>query len=206
MSLLTGWMVAMFNQPDLRSPWPLGLFLHAVGVLGLAAIASVAFALVGDFQGAAQATADRGSVEPASRLRKIRAELVQLEGQWKAAEARLQEESRRVPPEPRESEFLKDMLQVAKQTGLDLRDYQPATPVTMGGSRQLPIRLSGAADYRAICRFLDGVSRLPRLTTIEKLEISATPPGAPYPVAMTVAVYFTDQATPAGNRGGGKNG
>jgi Tfp pilus assembly protein PilO len=100
---------------------------------------------------------------------------------------------------------LNDILQLAKDAGLTVRDYQPATAVAKAGCRQIPIHLSGAGDYQGIYRFLDGLERLVRLTMIEKLEVAAAP-AAPYAVAATVAVYFTGQAAANGQLAGAKNG
>ena len=174
----------------------------------MAAIVALAywlFALPGDQTAAEAARPEAAECE--ARLRAVHAELADVDRQLRAVAERVEEESRRVPNDPGEDEFLSHLLRAAKDAGLVVRDYHliPATPVK-SGCQQIAVRLSGAADYRGICRFLDSVSKATRLTTIEKLEINGADAATAYPVEVTVAVYFTGRTAADGKRGSVKNG
>ncbi len=195
----------MFKQQSFQNERPLDCLLHAGGAIGLVVIGSIAYWLIGAPDHAPGDSAKRPSAQ-AGELRAVHAELLQLENDLAAVEARVQEGSRRIPPEPRESEFLKDVMRIAGEANFAIRDYQPGQPRTQVGCPHIFIELAGSGDYRSICQFLDGVSGLPRLSTIERLDIVAEPTGTTYPVSITLAVYFTGRPTSDQHNGGGNDG
>jgi hypothetical protein len=181
--------------------------LHAVGVAGLVAIGTLAYALAAPSApvGGSGVSGQRPATSGA-RSRGVHTELAEVEKELAATEARLQEGRRRIPVEPRETEALQELVRLAARDGLRIADYQSAPPIARTRCRQILIHLSGSGDYSSICRFLDSVSRLPRLTTIEALEISASTDASVYPIAVTLAVYFTGPTAVKAQNGGPSNG
>lgn len=195
----------MFRQPDLQDERWLDCLLQGAGATGFAAVLWLAWWTV------AGATADASGSQPsggrsAARLASVHAELAAIEKQSAAAALRVQEGRRRIPPEPGESDFIREIMEVAKSAGVAIKDYRPEPAVVISGCRQLPIHLSGSADYGGICRFLDRLHRMPRLATVERLEINTAAGSTAYPVAVTLGVYFTGAAPVESKKGAGKNG
>jgi Tfp pilus assembly protein PilO len=188
----------------------LGLGLHGLGLSIVLATAGLGYALV-------MRPLDRGIEEWDDRsfqlqaclqdAPKVRAEHQRLRGAMAAAEAKTADLQKRVPDEPSEAEFLGQLAQAAKQTNLQISDYRPG--VVRGGRRcsQLQIQLSCKGTYRSICNFLDCVAALPRITQVEKLDITAAGPDG-HPVTLWLVVYFRLTKTPAepGGREEGEKG
>lgn len=192
----------MIPQQGFQNERALDCLLHSGGAVGLVVIVSTAWWLLA----VPERAADSGGVlsARAAQLRAVHAELLELNRELDGLEARVEERSFRIPAEPRESEFLQDVMRIAAEANFTIRDYQPSQPKTQAGCPHIFIELYGAGDYRSICRFLDEVTRLPRLATVEKLDITGEPADGAYPVAITIAVYFTGRPA-AGEPTGGRN-
>ncbi len=195
----------MFQRQSFHNERPLDCLLHGVGAIGLVIIGSIAYWMVAA-PNRAPADSARMPSAHAGELRAVHAELFQLENELAAVEARIEEGSRRIPTEPRETEFLRDVVRIADEVNFTLRDYQPSQPKAQTGCPQVLIDVYGSGDYRSICRFLDEVGRLPRLATIERLDIAAEATDAVYPVSIQIGVYFTGQPAGGEHKGGGNHG
>jgi Tfp pilus assembly protein PilO len=170
----------------------LGLGLHGLGLSIVLATAGLGYALVIRPLETRIEESDGRSLQLEAVLReahKVRAEHQRLQGAMAAAEAKAADLQKRVPDEPSEAEFLAQLTQAANQTGLQISDYRPG--VVRGGQRcsQLQIQLSCQGTYRSICDFLDRLAALPRITQVEKLDITAAGPDG-HPVTLWVIVYF----------------
>lgn len=197
----------MFQHQGSARERSLNRLLHTAGALGAAAIIAVACWGTGAAKrGSTVVQAGPDFAKHTRRLRAVHNELAELEEQLGIVEERVQEGNRRIPPEPGESQFINDILRIAGQAGFTIRDYQPVPPVSRVGCQQIRIHVLGSADYRGICQFLDEVSRLPRLTTVETLEIAASESAEPYPIAVTLAVYYTGRTANADATEGGSHG
>ena len=108
------------------------------------------------------------------------------------AAARQQESSlqARIPDDPSEENFLALASELATQTGLTIKDYRPGMSTQTASCSAMEVELIGEGDYASICRFLDGVSKLPRLSSITGLHIDATKSGSAYLVEISVLLYF----------------
>ena len=120
-----------------------------------------------------------------------------------AAEAGAADLQKRVPDEPSEAEFLAQLVQAANQTGFRINDYHPG--VVRSGERcsQLQVQLSCQGTYRSICDFLDRLAALPRITQVEKLDVTAAGPDG-HPVTLWLVVYFRLSQAPDGGGGRGR--
>lgn len=197
----------MFGQQrfaDLRS---MNMLLHGGGVLGLALLLSiVCWFSCSRSSGDVPADSNATSAFDPARLLAVHSKLTVAENELQVIETRLNALSRHIPAEAFERSALNDIVEVAKETGLALTNYEPAPAVARSGYRQLPIRLTGSADYRGICRFLDRIDHMTRLATIEALEIASSADAAMYPVSLTLAVYYTEPPKANVAKGGGRNG
>ncbi len=97
---------------------------------------------------------------------------------------------RRVPREPREVEFLMQVTEVANDEGLEIREYVFGAISKKRGYSQMEMTLIGDGTYHSICGFLDRVHRLPRLSNVAKMEVTADAQNDSYPINLTLVIYF----------------
>ena len=127
----------------------------------------------------------------------IHAEHASLRGRLAAARQQESSLQSRIPDDPSEEDFLALASALATETGLTIKDYKPGASIQTASCSAMEIKLIGEGDYPSICRFLDGISKLPRLSSITGLHIDATKPGTPYLVEMSVLLYYGAVTKPA---------
>ncbi|MGM0487524.1 MAG: type 4a pilus biogenesis protein PilO [Planctomycetota bacterium] len=124
------------------------------------------------------------------KLPEIRRALRQAETELEKAHAHAQQLRQRIPDDPDEAEFLKQVSRLAAATGLEIRDYRRGSLAVKESYSELQINLTCSARYAELCRFLEALDELPRILTIEKLAISSPDEGDEYPVDLSLSVYF----------------
>ncbi len=105
---------------------------------------------------------------------------------------------RRVPQEPREVEFLTQVTEAANVEHLIIRGYHPSTIVNKQGYSQMEVTLNGEGTYYSICGFLDRIDRLPRMSSVVKMDIRSESPTIDYPIELTLVIYFNLKKVVAG--------
>jgi Tfp pilus assembly protein PilO len=178
----------------------LGWALHAAGLAGTL----VLLALAGWFV-AAPLDAQRADYE--SRTHKLdrlstgrpRVERLhrELAAELDAVQQRKAELRRRITDGTREGEFLRQVSEAAARVGLRLVSYQPGTVSKGGTYGTMQIQLVCDGRYEGICRFLQQLDELPRLSTVERMEVSAPARGDVYSFQLTLDIYFASSATVA---------
>jgi Tfp pilus assembly protein PilO len=121
-----------------------------------------------------------------SQLRDSTRELQTLEG-------RLNELTALIPDRPEESLFLAQLSELASSTKLQIRDFRPGGVQQSNEVMQLSIQLTGTASYECLCRFLDGLQSLRRLTQVSQLKVSPGVTEGIYPVEMELTIFFANQ-------------
>jgi Tfp pilus assembly protein PilO len=104
---------------------------------------------------------------------------------------------KRIPDESSEAEFLSQVAGAAGQVGLQIRDYRPGVTSVKPAYSQMEIQLSGQGTYKSLCRFLDRLASLPRLTHVVNLDVGAAQ-GDEYPITVTLVVFFHMTQAPDG--------
>lgn len=99
----------------------------------------------------------------------------------------------RIPDDPSEEEFLALASGLATDTGLRIKDYRPGKSRREASCSSLEVQLIGEGNYESICRFVDGLTKLPRLSTIASLHIDATKNHADYLIEISVLLFFDGQ-------------
>ena len=171
----------------------LGWGIHAAGVLSLAAGAFVYHFVVSSLISHQQ---QRNETE-AVRLEQLVATKPQVDQEFRDVNTKLSELQQRaqkmrdgIPDEPRESEFLRHVTEAADVEELKIRDYQPGAITKLDSHSQMDVRLQGEGEYRSICGFLDRISRLPRVKTVQRMQVNRSSSGSVYPVDITLTLYF----------------
>jgi type IV pilus assembly protein PilO len=140
----------------------------------------------------------------------LQAEYERLSQQVANCNRRAARLARRVPTEPQEAEFLSELQAAASRAGLQIRNYHPGVSSQRDGHSQLEIQLTCVAKYPNVCRFLERLGNMDRLSRITQMEINGG--GADgYPIALTMSVFFDLKLTPVAaattpRPGDGRNG
>jgi hypothetical protein len=98
---------------------------------------------------------------------------------------------KQMPTTPQESEFLAELTRLARESKLKITDFKPSEVAGGEAHAAVEIALRTEATYEGLCRFLDGLSSLPRLCHVKRLSLKA-PDAAQttYPVDMTLQIFF----------------
>jgi Tfp pilus assembly protein PilO len=96
----------------------------------------------------------------------------------------------RVPRDADAGAFLKEVTRVASEEQLAIKDFTPDKPVERNGYAEMQVTLKGAGSYASICRFVDRLSKLERLSKVKDLTLSAEGDASEYPMTARLVIYF----------------
>ncbi len=176
--------------------------VHAAGMLGLvlllAAAARLAYpAWVGDDALAKLSAEERAE---SARQAAMRTELAELDRRADRLTNEIDTVRKRIAEQSGEEHFLGRLSELAEREQLKIREHSITSPRPFAGRWQMQLTVCGSGRYESICRFLDGIPRLPRLCRVDRLVVTTAPDGM-YPVELTLAIFFT--AAPADGPGTG---
>jgi Tfp pilus assembly protein PilO len=103
---------------------------------------------------------------------------------------RIAELQARVPHDAAAGEFLKEVTRVASEEQFAIKDFTPDKPHDRTGYAEMQVTLKGAGSYASICRFMDRLSKLKRLSKVKDLSLSAEGDASEYPMTATLVIYF----------------
>lgn len=110
---------------------------------------------------------------------------------------------KRVPPDALEAKFLSEATAIAEDELLDIHNFRRVVITDFENYSEAHVEISGAGNYAGICRFLDRVNRLERLSTVRKMSIESDRDTEAYPFGVVFALQFGMQtASDAGPTGG----
>ena len=181
------------NNSSKKTLMSIDRIIHAVGLATMLATAYVAWLLVlGPIEQRRMDCDNRfGELEPllasSSEVEQHHRDLTEQRDEIEQRASAFRE---RIPDQPHEAEFLGQIAQLADRVGLQIRDYRPGTSSTCDSYSQMEVVLAGEGTYASICRFLDELGQLSRLTTVARLEITTQKGSDIYPVTMTLVIYF----------------
>jgi len=113
---------------------------------------------------------------------------------------------KRVPQNDDSGEFLSQLSKLAKDQQLSLKDFAPEKPEIHVGYAEMHVTLKGSGSFRSICLFVDQLSKLPRLSKIKDLTLSADEGSTEYPLSATLVIYFGLRGNQAESSQEGRNG
>jgi Tfp pilus assembly protein PilO len=105
------------------------------------------------------------TVEIQQKDQTLRANLTAAKQEAEALENRLTEG-------PQESQFVAQLAELSKQTGLEIKSFRPGAKAAHGALGKLEVRLSCTGTYESLCSFLAELSALPRLCHVSGLDVS----------------------------------
>lgn len=102
----------------------------------------------------------------------------------------------RVPTIPNESEFLGDISRLALDHGLRIDDFRRAPTTVEHDVPNIAVQVTGAANHRSLCEFLDAVDSLPRIALLTRLSVNPRPYEEDYPIQLNYALYYAPEEKP----------
>jgi Tfp pilus assembly protein PilO len=89
-------------------------------------------------------------------------------------ETRLETLLNGIPESVQDSQFLGQVATLARESELLLEQFRPGTIESVGEYQQLEIELTASGTHKSICRFLDGLAKLPRMCRVPEIHIDAS--------------------------------
>ena len=171
----------------------IGRMLHYGGLLVAVVCGTIAYSV-------AYAPTTKGIVDTSALIDELRQSVqngpVMRREHEKAAQElrkvtqRLETLRQRVPSDAEAGEFLRQVTQIAAGQHLAISDFQPEKTTDKDGYVEMEVTLSGTGSYRGICSFFDELSKLPRLSKVKNLTLSAGSTPDEYPMKATLVIYF----------------
>jgi Tfp pilus assembly protein PilO len=177
----------------------LGWLIHAGGALCLLA-AGVTYHLVSVTYVAGQRERNDGEIQRLESLLSTTEEIRQTHKRRSEVLARLERDAelmrQRIPDQPQEAEFLRQVTQAATDERLRIIHYDRGQLVVKPTHSEFIIRLQCDGDYASICGFLDRLGSLPRVTTVERMDVTAPSGANRYPFDLTLTLYYAAKQMP----------
>jgi Tfp pilus assembly protein PilO len=104
----------------------------------------------------------------------------------------------RVPRDADAGAFLKQVTELASAEQFAIKDFTPDKPHERNGYAEMQVTLKGSGSYASICRFMDRLSKLKRLSKVKDLSLSAGGDASEYPMTATLVIYFGLRGKEAG--------
>lgn len=178
----------------------LDLALHGGGLAVVLSFVALAWSLVYQPLEAAQAEAKARCAEINELLQsgdRLRVQQRLLKRSLTDARQEERQLLARVPDEAHEADFLRQISRLAKDVGMELRDYRPGQAHPRATCSAMEVALICDGPYESLCRFLDGVGRLPRLVNLSHVEISNANGGGRHTATLKLAIFFGAQPNAA---------
>ena len=128
-----------------------------------------------------------------SRAAKVRSG--QLERELELLTQHVASVRERIPDVSNEAEMLRQLTTIAADSDFVVSDYRRGRFQQEGLHSRFEIGITGEGNYLSICKFLDGIDRLPRVNRIERLQVSTVAEGDTYPINLTISVFYGGSIT-----------
>jgi Tfp pilus assembly protein PilO len=172
----------------------IGWALHAAGAATVALVLGAYYCLV--YQGLAiSKESDSKRVEQLTLLlgksAAVQRENHRLQQELDALDASVAEIRKRLPHELRQEEFTADLSRVAESVGLDVEELRWGSPKVTAAYAQTEIQVDCSGSFASICRFLDEVGQLARITEVAQLRLEADPESANHTFQVSFVLYYS---------------
>jgi len=106
----------------------------------------------------------------------------------------LTELHRQLAGHPTESEAIGEIGDIATQVGLEVLDYQIGLTESCLTYSQTEVELRCHGSYTSICRFLEKIEHLTKVTKLSKFELNSAKNSHGYPIQLTFVLYSEGQS------------
>ncbi len=125
--------------------------------------------------------------ESTESLRKEYEQLTEVLGRERQ---RVMSVRQQVPDDANEAEFLRQLSNAATRGGVVIDDYSRGTMSEQSEFSQLDVHVQCTGTFESICRFLEGLEALPRVSEVIAMNLTSDGPGNEYPLHVTIRLYF----------------
>ena len=190
-----------YQKPDELTGWA----LHAVGGLLIMLVVGASY-VFGFNQFASQHESHAARTEQLNTLLQTAAEVHKQHQLQQEEFDQLNELATtmrsRLPSSPEKKPFETKLKELAKQVDLDLQKIKWSSAISEETYFSIEATVSGSGSYASICKFLNEVSQLTRITKVSKLHIETRQVPASYPFNVTFTLVYGVQSHDTQERGG----
>ena len=179
--------------------------LHAAGFL------AVALMLTTFYQLGYARLADQGEgyVERAKQLDKLLATADSVKQKHQSLRKKLADLEqqaatmhRRLPYKMQQEQFEHSVRQAAAKAGFHLEIATWHTPDPTPSHSLAEVSVDGVGSFASICRFLDKINHLARITKISRLQLDSDPKSESYPFQVTFVLVYGIQSNDTNRKDG----
>ena len=123
----------------------------------------------------------------ASGVRRTESALQETLSSIRRTDAQLRD---RIPQQPDEHKLLRALNEVADASGVQIVDYQRTGDSEQATYSTFGLDLHCQGDYAALCRFLDGISKIEQLVIVERLSIGSDMASAEHGVTLGLVLLY----------------
>jgi len=171
----------------------IGWALHAAGAATVALVIGIYYCFVVQSLAIRQESDTRRTDQLTLLLSEsaaVQHENHNLQQELDALEASVAAIRERLPHELRQEEFAADLSRVAESVGLHLEELRWGAPEVTPSYTQAEIQVDCTGSYASICRFLDEVGRLTRITDIAQLRMEADSESPSHTFQVSFVLYY----------------
>jgi len=96
----------------------------------------------------------------------------------------------RIPSEGLEDEFVDDLGRIASEVGVEIDDPRLAPENQSATHSEVAVSVRGYGSYAGICRFLQSVDQLARITKVAQIELGSRENSTDYRFRTTFILYY----------------
>ena len=108
----------------------------------------------------------------------------------------------RLPQDLGEDSFSQELRQVAAKVGVAEIELDWSPPDITPHHAQASANLTGFGSFASICRFLDEVRQIPRITEIAQLKLDSDQNSSEHPFQITLVLYYGLDSDESNKNGG----
>jgi Tfp pilus assembly protein PilO len=172
---------------------PVGWALHAAGVAIVALVIGAYYLFVYQ-QLETRKQSDSMRIDQLrtllSKSATVQRQNLEQQQELKSLEASISAIRERLPHELRQSQYADELKRIAGNVGLRVHQLHWGTPEVSPSHTQAEVQLECDGSYDSICRFLDEVSQLTRITEISQLQLNSDPGSRNRPFQVTFVLYY----------------
>lgn len=102
---------------------------------------------------------------------RIAANLPKFRAEYERLQSQLNEALSELPDKKEIPKLLRNLGKLARDQGLDVLQFKPASEINKGFYAEVPVNLKLRGPYHDVALFFDAVSRLPRIVNIDQVKM-----------------------------------
>jgi Tfp pilus assembly protein PilO len=164
----------MFNRSAQKKLTVVVWGTNTMGALVVLAIVVSAFQLHGWLgrECASSEARRRDDMAVLARAEQIRADRETAALQLSSLNDQLADIKSRLPPSPKEAEFLSQVSSLAEHSGVRLKNFRPGQTTNAGSVNACEVQLSLVGSFASICKLLNGLAGVPRFLSVARLTLA----------------------------------